>query len=77
MIAAADGTGDLMPPDGITGQFNMTDAHGQWIWHEARPGDIPVVNGHRVIVLDPSPYERTWNAGRAYRSSWRASPSSR
>ncbi len=44
----------------------MVDARGQWIWHEARPGDIPVVNGHRVIVLDPSPYGRTWNAGRAY-----------
>jgi hypothetical protein len=66
MIAAADGSGDLMPPGGITGQFNMVDAHGEWIWHEARPGDIPVVNGHRVIVLDPPPYERTWNAGRAY-----------
>jgi len=66
MIAAADGTGDLTPPGGITGQFNMADAHGQWIWHEARPGDIPVVHGHRVIVLDPPPYERTWNAGRAY-----------
>lgn len=66
MIAAADGTGDLMPPDGITGQFNMVDAHGEWIWNEARPGDIPVVNGHRVIVLDPPPYERAWNAGRAY-----------
>jgi len=66
MIAAADGTGDLMPPGGITGQFNMADAHGQWIWNEARPDDIPVVNGHRVVVLDPPPYERAWNAGRAY-----------
>lgn len=66
MIAAADGTGDLMPPGGITGQFNLVDAHGEWIWNEARPGDIPDVNGHRVIVLDPPPYERGWNAGRAY-----------
>jgi hypothetical protein len=66
MIAAADGTGDLMPPDGITGQFTMVDAHGEWIWNEARPGDIPVVNGHRVIVLDPHADELAWNAGRAY-----------
>lgn len=66
MIAAADGTGELMPPDGVTGQFNLVDAHGQWIWNEGRPDEIPVVNGHRVIVLDPPPYHRSWDAGRAY-----------
>jgi hypothetical protein len=66
MIAAADGTGDLTPPDGISGQFNLVDARGEWIWNEGMPGDIPVVNGHRVIVLDPPPYARAWNAGRAY-----------
>jgi hypothetical protein len=66
MIAAADGTGDPMPPGGVTGQFNLVDARGQWIWNEGRPADIPVVNGHRVIVLDPPPYTRSWNAGRVY-----------
>lgn len=66
MIAAADGTGDPTPPGGVTGQFNLVDAQGQWIWNEGRPADIPVVNGHRVIVLDPPPYARSWNAGRVY-----------
>ncbi|MET7299328.1 hypothetical protein [Embleya sp. NPDC005575] len=28
------------------------------------PADIPVVDGERVLVLDPPTYERTWNAGR-------------
>lgn len=66
MVAAADGTGDPQPAGGITGQFNLVDAHGQWIWNEGRPDEIPVIAGHRVIVLDPSPYQRSWNAGRAY-----------
>ena len=42
------------------------DAHGQWIWHEGRPDEIPVIARHRVIVLDPPAYERSWSAGRAY-----------
>ncbi len=66
MVAAADGTGDPQPAGGITGQFNLVDAHGQWIWNEGRPDEIPEVAGHRVVVLDPPPYERSWNAGRAY-----------
>lgn len=66
MIAAADGTGDLMPPGGVTGQFNLADARGQQIGDEGRPADIPAVSGHRVIVLDPPSYARSWDAGRAY-----------
>jgi len=26
----------------------------------------PRLEGTRVVVIDPPPYERTWNAGRAY-----------
>lgn len=66
MIAAADGTGDPMPPDGVTGRFTMVDACGEWIWNGALPGDIPVVKGHRVIVLDPPQSEQAWKLGRAY-----------
>jgi hypothetical protein len=66
MAAAADGTGDPMPTGGISGQFNLVDAHGAWIWNEGRPDEIPIVDGHRVVVLDPPPYQRSWNAGRAY-----------
>jgi hypothetical protein len=64
-VAAAT-SGNMTPPTPIQGQFNLVSATGEWIWNEGRPADIPVVGGHRVIVLDPPPYRRTWNIGRAY-----------
>jgi hypothetical protein len=64
-IAAAS-DGDLTPPDGIKGNFNLVDANGAWIWNEGRPADIPRLEGTRVVVIDPPPYARSWNAGRAY-----------
>jgi hypothetical protein len=64
-IAAAS-DGDIAPPEGIKGNFNLVDAYGAWIWNEGRPADIPRLEGTRVVVIDPPPYERTWNAGRAY-----------
>ncbi|TDC27362.1 hypothetical protein [Kribbella albertanoniae] len=66
MLAAADGSGDLAPAGGITGQFNLVDGTGAWIWNEGRPDEIARVDGVRVVVLDPAPYERGWNSGRAY-----------
>ena len=64
-IAAAS-DGEVTPPEGIRGNFNLVDAYGAWIWNEGRPADIPRLEGARVVVIDPPPYERTWNAGRAY-----------
>jgi hypothetical protein len=64
-IAAAT-DGELAPPGAIHGQFNLVDATGEWIWNEGRPADIPIVGGRRVVVIDPPPYERTWNIGRTY-----------
>jgi hypothetical protein len=64
-IAAAT-DGDWNPDGGIRGQFNLVDAGGTWIWNEGRPSDIPLLDGRRVIVLDPAPYERSWNYGRVY-----------
>lgn len=64
-IAAAS-DGEVAPPDGIKGYFNLVDAYGAWIWNEGRPADIPRLEGTRVVVIDPPPYERAWNAGRAY-----------
>lgn len=64
-IAAAS-DGEITPPEGIKGNFNLVDAYGAWIWNEGRPADIPRLEGTRVVVIDPPPYERTWNAGRAY-----------
>lgn len=65
-VAAASDGDDLEPAGGIRGQFNLVDAHGEWIWNEGRPADIPEFDGRRVVVLDPPAYPRTWNAGRAY-----------
>ncbi|GAA0511693.1 hypothetical protein Ade02nite_44690 [Paractinoplanes deccanensis] len=64
-VAAAT-TGEMMPEGGIQGQFNLVDARGAWIWNEGRPAGIPLLGDHRVVVLDPPPYARGWNAGRAY-----------
>jgi len=63
---AAASDGEITPPAGIRGNFNLVDAYGKWIWNEGRPADIPRLDGTRVVVIDPPPYERTWNAGRAY-----------
>jgi hypothetical protein len=65
-IAAASDGEELSPAGGIRGNFNLVDAYGEWIWNEGRPADIPKLDEVRVVVLDPAPYQRSWNAGRAY-----------
>jgi hypothetical protein len=64
---AAAGTGeDLQPAGGLRGNWNLVDAHGEWIWNEGNPADIPHLDGVRVVVLEPEPYPRSWNTGRQY-----------
>ncbi|GAA1846835.1 hypothetical protein GCM10009687_11030 [Asanoa iriomotensis] len=63
---AASTDGPLQPPAPIQGQFNLVDAGGKWIWNEGRPVDVEPVAGHRIVVLDPAPYVRSWNVGRVY-----------
>ncbi|MFC5909928.1 hypothetical protein [Streptacidiphilus monticola] len=48
------------------GAFNLVSPDGSWIWNEGTPSDIPVVDGVRLLVLDPPPYPRGWNAGRFF-----------
>ncbi|GHJ45075.1 hypothetical protein Cs7R123_24170 [Catellatospora sp. TT07R-123] len=50
----------------VRGQFNLVDAHGNWIWNEGTPADVPLLDGVRVVVLDPPPYERTWDNARRF-----------
>jgi hypothetical protein len=64
--AAAAMTGEMAPEGGLRGQFNLVDATGAWIFNEGRPADIPLLGDHRVVVLDPPPYARSWNVGRVY-----------
>lgn len=49
-----------------TGSFNLVTPGGEWVWNEGTPADIPVVDGRRLLVLDPPPYERGWPAGRFF-----------
>ena len=37
-----------------------------WIWNEGMPSDIPVLDGHRVILLGPASMERSWPAQRMF-----------
>ena len=37
-----------------------------WIWHEGMPADIPVLDGHRVILLGPAQPTRSWPAQRMF-----------
>jgi hypothetical protein len=61
---------DQQVPEGrrldTTGAFNLVSPHGEWIWNEGTPSDIPVVDGVRLLVLDPPPYQRGWSAGRFF-----------
>jgi hypothetical protein len=49
-----------------TGAFNLVAPDGAWIWNEGNPADIPRVDGRRLLVLDPPPYQRTWGVGRFF-----------
>jgi hypothetical protein len=65
-VAAASDGPDLTPRGGIQARFSMADAYGDGIWLEGRPADIPDLEGTRVVILDPAPYPRSWDAGRTY-----------
>ncbi|MFA1543803.1 hypothetical protein [Actinomadura monticuli] len=58
---------DVPPgPPIVSSPWNLVDAHGEWIWNEGVPADIPAVNGTRVVVIDPPSYDRTFPAGRRF-----------
>lgn len=42
-------------------------ANKYWIRNEKTPADIPVVHGHRVILLGPPSYPRTWKFKRQFK----------
>ncbi|OKJ74333.1 hypothetical protein AMK32_35610 [Streptomyces sp. CB01883] len=49
-----------------TGAFELFAPDGERIWNEGLPDDIPVVEGHRLLVLDEPTYSRSWNADRFF-----------
>lgn len=42
------------------------EARATWIWNEGTPADIPLLDGHRVILLGEPAYVRTWPAVRLF-----------
>lgn len=64
VAAATDGP--LRPDGGMQARFHLVDGEGHWIWNEGVPADIPVVDGARVVLLDPLAEARTWEAGRQF-----------
>ncbi|CAL9656193.1 hypothetical protein SUDANB176_06801 [Streptomyces sp. enrichment culture] len=49
-----------------TGSFNLVAPGGEWVRNEGTPTGIPVVDGVRLLLLDPPPCERGWPAGRFF-----------
>ncbi|MBE9117336.1 hypothetical protein IQ249_15665 [Lusitaniella coriacea LEGE 07157] len=45
---------------------NDYNASHLWIWGEGVPDDIPVFEGHRVILLGAPSYSRTWQSQRLF-----------
>lgn len=68
--------------ESITGAFNLwnwpalqsdgqlpeeqTEHSDDWIFNEGCPADIASFEGHRIVLLGPPPYQRSWRAGRAF-----------
>ncbi|MFD3686030.1 hypothetical protein ACFWTE_14560 [Nocardiopsis sp. NPDC058631] len=52
--------------DVVRGEWDLVGGNGEWVGNEARPGDIPVVDGERVLVLEPQTLTHSWKAGRKH-----------
>jgi hypothetical protein len=57
--------GALLPGGELAEATDRTYAD-TWIWNEGMPADIPVLDGHRVILLGPASSERSWPAQRMF-----------
>ncbi len=59
-------TGAALCPGGSLPDPPDLDTRDTWIWNEGTPIDIPALDGHRVILLGPPTYLRTWRAQRLF-----------
>lgn len=55
----------LRPGGELPDPADMSLSH-TWIWNEGMPADIPVFDGHRVLLLGPASYSRQWQAQRMF-----------
>ncbi|MDP1847817.1 MAG: hypothetical protein Q8K79_08500 [Solirubrobacteraceae bacterium] len=53
-------------PGGELPDASDRDYADTWIWNEGMPADVPVVDGHRVILLGPAEPTRSWPAQRMF-----------
>lgn len=44
----------------------MEDGATHWIWGEGNPEDIATFEGHRVVLLGPPSYQRSWQSQRMF-----------
>ena len=58
--------GALGPAGRIASTQRQSPQH--WIWGEGTPTDISVIDGHRVVLLGPPSYVRTWPSVRLFSS---------
>ena len=81
MAQVARGLGPQQTNDGVTGAWNlynwqalrpdltlpgMEDGTTHWIWGEGSPEDIATFEGHRVVLLGPPSYQRSWTSQRMF-----------
>jgi hypothetical protein len=79
----ARGTGPQQINETLTGAWNLhswralrpdlrlphrSQMSGHWIWNEGKPADIPVFEGHRIVLLGPPSYPRVWECQRLFAS---------
>lgn len=77
----AKGRGPQQAEDIVTGAWNLytwqairpgltlpgtDDYAADWVWGEGVPADIPVFEGHRVVLLGPPSYSRSWRSQRMF-----------
>ena len=52
--------------DVVRGEWDLVGGNGDWLGNEAYPGDIPSIDGERVLVLEPQTLSHSWRAGRRH-----------
>ncbi len=65
VAASVDASVDPLA-DVVRGEWDLVGGDGTWVGNEACPGDIPLVEGERVLVLEPQSLLHSWRAGRRH-----------
>ena len=66
VAAATDASPRLPMTNPVYQRLRLSDGHGGYVYPEGRPWDIPLLDGVRVIVLDPPRGAYGWSAGRVF-----------